>query len=536
MRQEKTVAQRLVSLLKTAKLDCVFGLPGGENVEVMEALRQEGIRFVLVRNESSAVFMADVYARLTGKLGVCLTTLGPGATNAFVGMAHADLDRAGVLLITAETNQSLLPDHTHQVYDLQSIFKPITKFSSSLNPENIFTTVEQALGIMKEGRLGPVHLSLSREMAAKPVLEKIRATTKELKQASLTKLEASLQAAKKVITEAKKPILIAGLGLEPQKPYGELMQFAESINAPVIVTPKAKGALSDKHSLSAGTLGLTRNDPVYELIKEADLIIAIGFDVVELVKPWQEQAELIWIAAWENLQPTIPASIELTGNIPAILKQLTLSSKADETWGQPRVATFQHALNTKPLPKAAQGYILPQDVFKIARAYVPDDCLVTTDVGSHKIASALLWPAYQPNRYMLSNGLSAMGFGLSAAIAGAVALEQVTLCITGDAGFSMVMGELGIIKELELPVITLIMNDSALDLIRSAQQRSGHESFGTEFLNPDFKHIAAAYDLEYYLINSIESCQQVFQAAFTKAKACVIEAVIDPISYPTTPH
>ena len=179
---------------------------------------------------------------------------------------------------------------------------------------------------------------------------------------------------------------------------------------------------------------------------------------------------------------------------------------------------------------------MTQDVCKIARAYVPDDCLVTTDVGSHKIASALLWPAYQPNRYMLSNGLSAMGFGLSAAIAGAVALEQVTLCITGDAGFSMVMGELGIVKELELPVITLIMNDSALDLIRSAQQRSGHESFGTEFLNPDFKHIAAAYDLDYYLIHSKESCQQVFQAAFSKGKACLIEALIDPISYPTTPH
>jgi len=162
----RTVAEVLVEMLKEAGVELVFGLPGGENVEVMEALRREGVRFVLVRNESSAVFMADVHTRLSGKPGVCLTTLGPGATNAYVGVAHAYLDRAPVMLITAETNQRYLPHHTHQVYNLQDIFRPVTKLTESITPKTVKNTVRNALRLMREGRPRPVHLSLSREMAA----------------------------------------------------------------------------------------------------------------------------------------------------------------------------------------------------------------------------------------------------------------------------------------------------------------------------------------------------------------------------------
>ena len=531
MSGQETVANTVIRLLKEAGADTVFGLPGGENVELMEALKTQGLRFVLVKNESSAVYMADVYSRLTGKPGVCLTTLGPGATNAFVGMAHADLDRAPVLLLTAETNQSFLPDHTHQVYDLQTIFKPICKLSLSLNPDNVYEGVIEALRLMKEGRPGPVHLSLSREMASKEAQAHIPAHHESLLiQGNETELKLAVDA----MSQARTPLIIAGLGLEPSKPYKALQSFAENLSAPVIVTPKAKGALSDKHSLSAGTLGLTRTDPVYDLIEKADLIVAIGFDVVELVKPWDEKADLIWIADWENSAPELPAIFSFVGQIGHTLEQLTLHIKQQENDAEVRVSAFHKKLSQQELPVATEGRILPQQLLSTARAHLASDVLITTDVGSHKIFTALNWQAYTANRYMLSNGLSAMGFGLSAAIAGAIALGDMAVCITGDAGFSMVMGELGIIRELDLPVMIIIMNDAALDLIRSAQHRAEKVAFGTEFLNPDFKDIASAYQLNYYKITSEESCEDAFIECVEKQRACILDVLIDPGSYPTS--
>ncbi len=527
----QTVAEVLVQTLKEAGADIVFGLPGGENVEVMEALRQEDIRFVLVRNESSAVYMADVYTRLTGKPGICLTTLGPGATNAYVGMAHAYLDRAPVMLITAETNQSYLPDHTHQVYNLQTLFEPVTKLTASLTSQNVQQVTTQALQTMHKGRPGPIHLSVSREMATK------LAESNEMTQPSTPfASNIDLNAARTALTEATRPVIIVGVGMEPEQPYDVLQTLAEAANAPVIVTPKAKGSISDRHPLSAGTIGLTRIDPVYEILDEADCIIAVGYDVVELVKPWDQTAPLIWIAPWANEDPTIPAVAEFVGPMQPVMEQLSdLPYQADPQWGATRVATLRDKLATEVLPSPQTGRMLPQSVLNVIRKHLPDNTLITTDVGSHKICTALNWPAYTPNRYMLSNGLSAMSFGLTGAIAGAIALEQPVVCITGDAGFGMVLGELSLLTEYNLPVIIIVMNDSALDLIRAAQHRAGKPAYGTEFTNPDFSQIAAGYGLNFHRVADETACDQAIQTAYANGQPTIIEALIDPISYPTTP-
>ena len=224
----ETTADVLAQTLQEAGIEIVFGLPGGENVEVLDALRRYGIRFVLVRNESSAVFMADVATRLTGKPGVCLTTLGPGATNAYVGVAHAYLDRAPVLLITAQTNERLLPDHTHQVLDLQAIFAPVTKFSRSLTAENVQHTVREALATTQAGRPGPVHLSISRDMAASPAIspapESMPSPVVEKQKSVLQWRGASSDAAqaRAALAPARRPVIVVGVGLEPERPYPAL--------------------------------------------------------------------------------------------------------------------------------------------------------------------------------------------------------------------------------------------------------------------------------------------------------------------------
>lgn len=535
-----TVAQIIAQTLAEAGIETVFGLPGGENSELMDALRQAGLRFVLVRNESSAVFMADVQARLTGKPGVALTTLGPGAANAYAGIAHAWLDRAPVLVITAQTPRRLLDHHTHQVLDTQAVMRPVTKHTEELTHEQVAARVRHALALTMDGRPGVVHLGLSSETAGLTAHDEAAASPC-CGVAAASSSPAQLQQIEAAFAKAKRSVLVLGLGLEPEQPYAVLLRLAEALDVPIIVTPKAKGAVPDDHPLSAGVIGLTRTDPAYEILDEADLIIAVGFDVVELVKPWQQAAPLIWLANWANVDPTIPAIVEWVGLVAPVLAHMAtrLAPQSPtfqrDGWGAQRVTTFRQKLAARVLPSPQPGRLLPQTVLQVLRHATPRDIFVSTDVGSHKILSALTWPTYTPNRYMLSNGLSSMGFGLPAAAAAALTLKQPTLCITGDAGMAMVLGELGLVAELGLPVITVIMNDNALDLIRSHQKRLGKRPYGVEFANPDWMQIASAFGIAGYRASSEAALQAAIEAALAHGKPALIEAIIDPISYPTTP-
>jgi acetolactate synthase-1/2/3 large subunit len=528
LKTRPTVAAALAATLQEAGVTTVFGLPGGENVEVLEALRVEGIRFLLVRNESSALFMADAQARLTGAPGVCLTTLGPGATNAYVGLAHAHLDRSPLLLITAQTAERLLPEHTHQVLDLQAVFAPITKATRAIDPRDVRRSVRAALALTLEGRPGPVHLSLSRSTAARPA----EGDAVEAPAAATTAPDGDFGPALAALARSQRPVIVAGLGLEPERPYRALQALAEAAGAPVITTPKAKGSLPDDHPLAAGTIGLTRTDPSYTLLAEADHIVAVGFDVVELVRPWDDTAPLVWLAPWANRDPTLPAVAEIVGpQAPALLRLAEAATPSDPSWGAARVATFREALARRRPAPPTPGRTTPQAIFRALRRQLPRDTPVATDVGSHKIAMALDWPSLEPNRYLVSNGLSAMGFGLPAAIAAALTLQRPTLCVTGDAGLAMVLGELGLLAELELPVVVVVMNDSAIDLIRGAQRRAGGQVYGTTFRNPDFAQIAAAFGLDYAGVADGAACEAAVEAALATRRPTLIDAWIDPGGY-----
>lgn len=533
-----TVAELLAETLQAAGITTIFGLPGGENVAVLDAFRRYGLRFVLVRNESSAVFMADATARLTGKPSACLTTLGPGAANAVAGVAHAYLDRAPILVITAQTPDQLLPDHTHQVLDLAALFTPITKGSFHVQPTNARAVIPAALALTTAGRPGPVHLRISNEAAAQLLSEATSESTPAPVSAPVSADRTQFALARQLLAQARKPVLAVGVGMEPEQPYPALRLLAETLNAPVIVTPKAKGALPDDHPLAAGVIGLARTDPAYQILDEADCIIAVGFDVVELVKPWQQAAPLIWIAPWANTQPVLPAVAEFTGPMQPTLEQLAdLPSHPAPEWGATRVAALHQQLAQQILPTPAPRRLLPQTVLQMVRQHSARDILVTTDVGSHKILAGLTWPAYTANRYLVSNGLSCMGFALPSAMAASLALPgQPVLCLTGDAGFAMVLGELGLLAELKLPVVIVLFNDNALDLIRSAQQRAGKPTYGTEFVNPNFGQIAAAYGLAAYQVHDEVSCTEAIKTALDSGRPTLIEALIDPNSYPTTPR
>jgi acetolactate synthase-1/2/3 large subunit len=529
-----TVAESLAGQLAAAGVRRVFGLPGGETVELLDNLRLAGIDFVLAHSESAAVYMADGCTRVAGGAGVVLTTLGPGATNAVMGVAHAYLDRAPIVIITAQKPVALLPDYTHQVIDLHAVFRPITKWTERVTPDNAAGIISAALAVALDGRPGPVHLQLSNEDAALPLTEHI--ADHAAQRTSPAPDAAAIGQARRLLEAARRPVIVAGLGLEPQRPYARLAELAEALDAPVVVTPKAKGALPDTHPLSAGVVGLTRTDPVYAVLDEADCVLAVGFDVVELVKPWQTAAPLIWLAPWLNHDPAIPAAVELCGDLADLLAQLSDGDyRPDPAWGAARVAAHRNR-PAPPLPTPQPGRLLPQQVLAALAEHLPADAQMTVDVGSHKIYASLDWPTRTPNTFFVSNGLSSMSFGLPAALGAQMAAPgRATVCLTGDAGMAMVMGELGVMAQRQLPVLVVVLNDGAIDLIRSHQVRSGKPVFGTEFRSPNFAVIAAAYGLESARITDLVALHAQIATYVERPYPLVLEVMLDPVGYPTTP-
>ena len=553
-----TVAETIAQTLHEAGVRIVFGMPGGEVVSVLEAMLRVGIRFELMHHEQSAVFAADAHARATGKPGCVLTTLGPGALNAVPGIGHAWLDRAPVVLITAQKPDSLLPDYTHQVVNLQAILAPITKRTLKVTPENAAAEVAPTVALAMQGRPGPVHLQVSNEEAELPaarlaegLARQMSFGVKDAQDKEAAPRPEQIARARALLSKAARPVILAGLGLEPEGPYEALQELAEAANAPVIVSPKGKGALPDDHPLSAGVIGLTRTDPVYEILEEADCVVAVGFDVVELVKQFalpkmetdadgmgSESAPLIWLANWPNYDPILPAAVEMVGPMTPALMQLADSAfSTDAGWGKARVGRFRAQREAEALPSARPGLLLPQQLLKGMRRQLPGDSMLAVDVGSHKIFGSLEWPTLVPNGFSLSNGLSCMGFGLPAAIGTALAKPgEPVACLIGDGGLLMCLGELSVLARLGLPVIVVVAVDNAIDLIRSHQIRQGKKPFGTEFPAPDFCRIAEGHGIRALKVTTADGCEEALGVAAAAGEPFLIEAHIDPIGYPTTPR
>lgn len=535
MPHRTSVAAAVAGRLQAAGIDTVFGLPGGENVHLLEALRRTGIRFVLSEHENAAAFMASAAAQLTRRPSVCLTTLGPGAVNCTAGIAHAFLDRCPVLLITAQMPAGLQPRHTHQLVDLHRLFAPITKATLDVAPAGAAETVGEALRIASTGVPGPVHLQLSNDVAAldaEPAaaggsVSAVDAAPPQVVPADLDRAAAGLAA-------AERPVVVVGLELEPEAPYRALRRFAERLGAPVLSTPKAKGALPASHPLGSETIGLTRTDPGYDLIAEADRVIAVGMDVVEVVLPWSAPAPVLWVAPRRDRIGAAAAEQALIGPVGATLAQLTERLREPRSWGARRAAHYRQARRSRSraaADRAAAGTIAPQDVLREARAALPPDAVVATDVGSHKILAALEWDAELPNRYLVSNGLSVMGFGPAAAAGAALAGRAPVLCVTGDAGLLMCAGGLATLARLSTPVLLVVLVDGALDLIRAHQRRAGAQPFGTEFPAPDAARIGAAFGLPAVTVGAAAELRAELARALQRPGASVIGVRIDPACY-----
>jgi acetolactate synthase-1/2/3 large subunit len=525
----------MAKYLSQAGIRYVFGYPGDPNLEFMEATRQEGMTFVLARREGTAAFMADAYGQLTGLPGVCMSTLGPGSTNLVNGVACAFLDRTPMLAISGQMNTRLEPIFTHQNVDHNRLFAPITKWTTRMVPEAAGAIMRKALRTAIAERPGPVHITTPINVGAAETDETEVHLPPLHPHAQWTEAFAGNDVQDdvvKLIDRARRPVIVAGMAAVRTGASATLRTLAERSGTPVAVSVKAKGILAEDHPYYAGTVDMACNALMWKFLGSADLILAVGFDPVELIKPWSLPVPVVHIDAVPNTDQIYPADVELVGSIPAILRDLNDAYRGEPKWSEQAIRKHRDGLFAAYYEGRVQDKLNPSDVVDVARKTLPRETLITMDVGSHKILVGQGWKAYEPGSVLGTNGLSAMGFALPGALtAKLLQRERPVVCFTGDGGFAMVQSELQLAAELGLGVIVIVFCDNTLHRIEIKQMRKQYPSVGTRFNASDLVKLAESMGCHGERVENAGALERVLAQAGALDRPLVIGARIDPSQY-----
>jgi len=527
-----SAAQLFVQCLENEGVEYVFGIPGEETLDLNEALdHSESIQFLPVRHEQGAAFMADAYGRLTGRAGVCLGTLGPGATNLVTGLADAYLDRAPVVALTGQTGLSEMHKESHQYIDIVRMMKPVTKWNARIHdPEIIPEAVRKAFAVAEREKPGATHLELPDD-----VMEaEARGTPVPRRPSPLVEpVAAELHRAAELLQSCERPVVLAGNGVVRQQAATALRRFCEQTGLNVITTFMGKGVTDadDPHTLF--TAGLRAQDYPKGFMGKADLVVCVGYDLVEWAPAyWNPRGDrriiCIDTVAAEVDEHYVP-DVELTGGIGTILTHLgnLVSAKPPARLAAP---PYRELLRLALEQGSDDGFpVKPQRVLRDLREVMgPDDVLIS-DVGAHKLWVSRLWPAHQPNTVLISNGAAAMGFAVPAAIAAKLVLpqERHVVTISGDGGFLMNVQELETAKRLGLAIVNLVWTDSAFGVIELHQMRKFGRLAGTKFTNPDLVALAESFGLPGLRVESADELEPTLRRAFELDTSCVVEIPID---------
>jgi acetolactate synthase I/II/III large subunit len=535
-----TTAEVIAATLKANGIRHVFGLPGGEIAEIMGACGRAGLAFLLTRHENTACLMAGVTGELTRKPGVALATVGPGATNLVNGVANALLERAPLLVISAQLPTELSPILPHQRVELEELFRPITKWSHTLTGANTAAAVQGALDLTVEGRPGPVYLSLPSDVARQQDRAADLLPGGHPRQATLS-LEAGgvagadLVRAARMIAQSRRPLAVVGIGLDPMKIRPALLRWIEATGIPVAVTPKAKGLIPEDHPLFVATsTGMAGDTLFVELLRETDLMIGIGFDPVEAIRTFYTERPLLSIARYSLVDRQFAPALELVGDVGTTLEALRGEVAVHHTWRSEELAAFRRRLVAFLTPSTDRSGLglSPARLFGRLRTLAPRDTILTVDTGAHKLLIGQVWPSYEPLTYLVSHGLSTMGYALPAAMAAKLEHPgRPVIAVMGDGGLAMVLSELETAARLGLPVITLVLSDRSLYLIRMHQERKGFPASGVDFGPIDFAGIAAGFGARGYRATTWAEFDDAVTAGLNDDRPTVIEVPIDPTDY-----
>jgi acetolactate synthase I/II/III large subunit len=530
-------ADVIARALKAAGVRYAFGIPGGEVLELLEAFRRAGIRFVLTKQELGAGFMAEASFQLTGNPGVLVATLGPGFTNAVTPVAQALLDRSALIVITGEVATALKPVFTHQIIDQCEVLRPIVKWSTMIASAGTPAQVEKGIAIAQAPLPGPVHFNLPTDVAAgqqPPAGRRFEPT-----QIPAAPAMANWGKVRAWLARARRPLALVGLGAQLDGASADVRRFAERWRVPVMTTYKAKGIIPEDHCLALGGTGLSPVvDRIHmEQVRDADLILTIGFDPVELradwMAPWDAAKRTVNIDLVANTHHVYQCSIDCIGSIAEALRQLSAGAprSVPRRWPDSDLAAHRAAVR-KAIAHRPARRLGPFQVVSTLREIFPRNTLATVDTGSHRILINHVWEAYEPRRMLQSNGLGSMGYGLPAAIAAKLIFpRRPVLAMMGEAGLDMVIGELALLAYHKLAVAIVVFRDDTLSLIKLKQERMKLPESGVVTGSPDYAALARAYGGSGHVVRNVGELEKAARAALKSSRFTLIEARIDPSEY-----
>jgi acetolactate synthase-1/2/3 large subunit len=540
MRPERTVATLLGDYLRLAGVTHVFGYPGESLVDFIEAVRQDGPAVVSAAREASAAFMAEGAAMRSGKIGACLSTLGPGSTALLNGVASAQLDRVPMVALSGQIDSAREQYWTHQLVDHNRLFAPVTKLTARLEPASADMVLRRALRTATAERPGAVHLTVTADSfglsgggtVTDAMLPPLTSAGASLEFFGSPQDEGTPMAA---LRAARRPVLLAGGGAVRCAAGPRLAALAELIGAPVVVGAMAKGVLDEASPWYAGTLDMAGHRVIWNLLASADLIVTAGFDPVELITPWSLRVPVLHIDTVPNTDQVYQAAVEVVGDVAAALALLAAGWDGAPRWTEAEVAAHRAALHGEYHSGYSAGRLNPSEVVETVRFAAPIGTVVTADVGSHKLMAGQAWTTRAPRETLITNGLSAMGFGLPAAIGAAVSSRPGTavVSLTGDGGFAMTATELAVAARLGLGLIVVVFSDGGLNRIELRQASAGYPLAATSVDRVDIPLLAESLGCDGVRVESVSGLEKVLSSAFyaDRTRPLVIEARIDTAQY-----
>ena len=493
-----------IKALENEGIEYIFGVPGEENLDMVESLKKSKIKLILTRHEQGAGFMASTFGRLTGKTGVCMATLGPGATNFVTAAAYAQLGGMPMMMITGQKPVKKSKQGRFQILDVVEMMRPITKFTKQIvNGNNIPYLVRESFRIAEEERPGAVHLELPEDIADEQAedqvfeINQIRRATADVK---------AVSRAAAMIQEAKRPLLLIGAAANRNRTQKMLCEFVEKTGIPFFTTQMGKGVIDERHPLCLGTAALSSGDYVHRAIQEADLFINVGHDVIEKPPFFMEHGgvKVIHINHFSaQVDDIYFPQCEVVGDIANSVWQLKEATEKQSSWDFSKIMEVKTLVDQKITEKDDDDSfpVIPQRFVRDVREAMPEDGIIALDNGVYKIWFARNYRAYQPNTVLLDNALATMGAGLPSAMAAAmVHPDRKVLAICGDGGFMMNSQELETAVRLKLNVTVLILNDSSYGMIKWKQEGMGFNPWGLDFGNPDFVKYAESYGAKGYRV------------------------------------
>jgi len=524
-------ADLIVAMLKAAGIERGFGIPSGNVLPLMEAMRKGGVEFVLTAHEGSAGFAADVTGRMTDRPGLCIATLGPGATNLATGVGNAWLDRSPMIAITCNLNTDQLGRRIQMWIDHHALFKPITKATLRLEPGRIAETVAQAIRLAMAEPRGPVHLDLPEDVALAPASESMTELPPPSKVPAAP--DAVIAEAGELLAKAKRPIAVLGSSAMRIGHPELLRAVIERHNLPFATTTMAKGLIDEDHPLCIGVIERSCRQVQRKMLRSADLIVGLGYDTIEVeYEAWIADVPLLQVDIERvDVAPSVAVALEVTGDIDDSLARLAALPSCSNDWTTQELD--QHRARFQAALRPASSTFTAHAAIDAVRRALPREGLLSFDVGAHTHQIASQWTAHAPKSFHITNGWSSMGFGLPGAIAAKLARPDLpVICMLGDGCFQMTVGEVAVAKRLGLSLPVVVLDDRWLSLIKVKQMRRQYPFYGTELQEEEY----TAPPQHYFGVPAVEVRNpEELEAAVRKALAAsgptVIEAVVDSDHY-----